>query len=117
MTNLYLFSYGTLQQPHVQMANLGRLLTGAPDTLVGYRVDSVEITDPLVLAQSGTAFHPILRYSGDETDTVIGTAFAVTCVEIEQADRYEVKDYQRVAVTLHSGTRAWVYVERAPNVT
>ena len=112
MNKHYLFSYGTLQQPDVQLANFGRLLTGSPDTLAGYRVDMVEITDPKVLAQSGAAFHPILRFSGNASDRITGSVFAVTDVEIEQSDRYEVDDYQRISVTLASGLTAYVYVER-----
>jgi gamma-glutamylcyclotransferase (GGCT)/AIG2-like uncharacterized protein YtfP len=113
MTKHYLFSYGTLQQPSVQIANFGRLLAGEPDVLSGYKVDQVEITDPLVLAQSGIAFHPILRKSSDMRDSVAGTVFAVTFQDIERADHYEVDDYERVLVTLQSGKQAWVYVERS----
>jgi hypothetical protein len=112
MPDTFLFSYGTLQLPYVQLANFGRLLEGVSDTLIGYRVDQVEITDPVVLAQSDQRFHPILRYSGQAFDAVTGTAFAVTELDVERADRYEVDDYQRVAVTLLSGRTAWVYVER-----
>jgi gamma-glutamylcyclotransferase (GGCT)/AIG2-like uncharacterized protein YtfP len=112
MTTHYLFSYGTLQSPLVQMANFGRLLEGVADTLVGYYVDQVEITDIAVLAQSEQKFHPILRYSGNILDEVKGTVFAVSELDVERADRYEVEDYQRVAVTLLSGREAWVYVER-----
>ena len=43
-----LFSYGTLRQPDVQLANYGRLLAGEADTLRGYRLIPVEITDPAV---------------------------------------------------------------------
>ena len=107
-----LFSYGTLQQAHVQLANFQRVLTGRPDTLVGYCLDLVEITDPAVLAQSGVAFHPILRFSGDESDRVEGIIFELTPLELEQADRYEVDDYQRVEVTLTSGLLAYVFVGR-----
>jgi gamma-glutamylcyclotransferase (GGCT)/AIG2-like uncharacterized protein YtfP len=109
----YLFSYGTLQSPHVQLANFGRLLDGTPDTLVGYVIDHVEITDPDVLTQSEQRFHPILRYSGKIYDEVKGTAFAVSELDVARADRYEVDDYERIAVTLLSGKEAWVYVERA----
>lgn len=112
MTVQYLFSYGTLQQPEVQLANFGRLLVGTADTLSGFRVDMVEITDPVVLAQSGEAFHPILRVSGDQRDIVAGTAFIVSQIDVQRADLYEVDDYHRVAVTLNSGMSAWVYVER-----
>lgn len=112
MTSNYLFSYGTLQLPYVQLANFGRLLDGVFDTLVGYQLDQVEITDPIVLAQSEQRFHPILRYTGKIYDEVKGTAFAVSELDVERADRYEVEDYQRVAVTLLSGREAWVYVAR-----
>jgi hypothetical protein len=112
MTSDLLFSYGTLQLPHVQLANFGRVLEGVHDTLVGYRLDQIEITNPDVLAQSAQSFHPILRYTGEVFDEVKGIAFAVSELDVERADRYEVDDYQRIAVTLLSGTTAWVYVER-----
>jgi Gamma-glutamyl cyclotransferase, AIG2-like len=108
----YLFAYGTLQLPLVQMANFGRLLKGTPDTLVGYNISEVEITDADVLAQSEQKFHPILRFSGKLYDEVKGMAFEVSELDVERADRYEVADYQRVAVTLLSGREAWVYIER-----
>lgn len=109
----YLFSYGTLQLPHVQLANFGRLLDGLHDKLVGYRIDQVEITDPDVLAQSEQKFHPILHYSGEIYDQVPGTAFAISDLDLARADSYEVDDYVRIAVTLLSGREAWVYVARA----
>jgi gamma-glutamylcyclotransferase (GGCT)/AIG2-like uncharacterized protein YtfP len=104
-----LFSYGTLQQDSVQMASFGRLLTGRPDTLLGWRQQMVEITDPEVLAQSGAALHPIL-IPGRKDDSVSGTVFEVTAEELAAADRYEVADYKRVAAPLKSGVTAWVYV-------
>jgi Gamma-glutamyl cyclotransferase, AIG2-like len=117
MSNHHLFSYGTLQLPHVQLANFGRLLDGVHDTLVGYFVEQLEIKDPDVLSRSGQKFHPILRYSGHMLDQVTGTAFAVTDFDLDRADRYEVDDYERVQVTLLSGRLAWVYVERAQEIT
>jgi hypothetical protein len=44
------------------------------------------------------------------SDTVPGTVFAVTTAQLAKADAYEVDDYQRVLVTLVSGTEAWLYV-------
>jgi hypothetical protein len=35
-TDILLFSYGTLQDRAVQVANFGRLLLGRPDSLPGY---------------------------------------------------------------------------------
>ena len=40
-----LFSYGTLQQENVQLANFGRRLKGVSDTLVNYKIDKIKITD------------------------------------------------------------------------
>ena len=48
-----LFSYGTLQQKNVQLANFGRELKGQPDKLPKYRVDKILITDKRVLRESG----------------------------------------------------------------
>jgi len=107
-----LFSYGTLQLENVQRETFGRLLEGAPDALVGFRRDMVEITDPDVLAKSGERFHPIVWRSGDEADRVEGTVFLVTSDELSAADAYEVADYERVEAPLASGLRAWVYVAR-----
>lgn len=105
----YLFSYGTLQQPSVQMASFGRLLKGAPDILPGWRREMVEITDADVFALSGERCHPIL-VAGRPSDQVAGMVFEITDEELASADRYEVADYKRVAVRLKSGIEAWVYV-------
>ncbi|MFC3031627.1 gamma-glutamylcyclotransferase family protein [Pseudoalteromonas fenneropenaei] len=104
-----LFSYGTLQLPQVQLDTFGRLLTGTPDFLLGYQIQQVEITDEAVLKSSGQRYHPIL-YRGNESDSVSGTVFEITQKELEQADGYEVGDYQRVEAPLQSGNHCWVYV-------
>jgi gamma-glutamylcyclotransferase (GGCT)/AIG2-like uncharacterized protein YtfP len=106
----HLFSYGTLQQDEVQQASFGRLLKGAPDALVGWKQEMVEITDLDVLAKSGKRYHPIVM-PGSETDRVPGMVFEITAEELAAADRYEVSDYQRVAAKLASGLTAWVYVK------
>ena len=106
----FLFSYGTLQQRQVQLDTFGRELAGHADTLVGYQLAQVRITDPKVLASSGQEYHPILHYSGEPTDQVAGTVFAISAAELAAADSYEVDDYQRVTTTLLSGQVAWVYV-------
>jgi gamma-glutamylcyclotransferase (GGCT)/AIG2-like uncharacterized protein YtfP len=108
--NELLFSYGTLQQEEVQRAAFGHALNGGPDALPGWRQEMVEITDPDVLAKSGKRFHPIVM-PGDAADRVEGTVFEITPGELATADRYEVSDYKRIAVTLLSGRHAWVYVK------
>jgi len=109
MTEL-LFSYGTLRQREVQLNVFGRELEGRPDAIVGFDLDYVTITDPHVIATSGSDRHPILRPSDREGATVEGTAFTVADAELLAADDYEVDDYQRISVPLSSGDSAWVYV-------
>ncbi|UWP79861.1 gamma-glutamylcyclotransferase family protein [Dactylosporangium fulvum] len=105
-----LFSYGTLRNPAVQVANFGRRLTGRDDALPGYAVRMLEITDPDVLAVSGETHHPIVVATGDDADRVPGTVFEITDDELVAADEYEVDDYHRVLLPMASGERAWVYV-------
>ena len=110
MSGELLFSCGTLQQEKVQRASFGRKLTGGRDALPGWRQELVEITDPDVLAKSRECFHPIV-VPGDAADRVEGMAFEITPAELAAADRYEVADYTRIAVSLLSGRTAWVYVK------
>lgn len=112
MTDRWLFSYGTLRQPAVQLANFGRLLEGREDVLEGYALSMIEITDPQVIAVSGSNRHPLIRRTGRPDDRVEGVAFRVTAAEIAAADAYEVSDYVRVTAVLASGGEAEVYVNR-----
>jgi gamma-glutamylcyclotransferase (GGCT)/AIG2-like uncharacterized protein YtfP len=105
-----LFSYGTLRQPEVQRATFGCELDGRPDAIVGYDLDYVTITDPHVIATSGSDRHPILRQTDRPGAAVAGMVFAISEADLAAADEYEVDDYRRVAVPLRSGERAWVYV-------
>ncbi len=111
MPTEFLFSYGTLQLEAVQIANFGRLLTGTPDVLPGFEAALIEIHDAATVSLSGKTHHSIARFTGQPSDTISGTVFEVTPEEIQRADQYEVAEYKRVAVTLQSGKRAWVYVD------
>ena len=106
-----LFSYGTLQDKPVQLANFGRELIGQHDAMLGYSQSWVEITDPQVLASSGKTHHPIVAPTHAPGAKVEGTVFQITEAELAAADAYEVSDYKRVAVSLSSGLTAWVYVQ------
>jgi gamma-glutamylcyclotransferase (GGCT)/AIG2-like uncharacterized protein YtfP len=79
--------------------------------LPGYEQSLVEIDDTSVVATSRRTHHPIVRFTGSESDVVYGTVFEVTEDELQYADAYEVRNYKRVSVTLLSGVRAWVYVD------
>jgi gamma-glutamylcyclotransferase (GGCT)/AIG2-like uncharacterized protein YtfP len=105
-----LFSYGTLRQPDVQRSIFGRQLEGRADAIIGYDLEYVTITDPRVIAASGSDRHPILKPTDRAGAAVEGTVYAVSDVELVAADDYEVDDYERIAVPLQSGGQAWVYV-------
>jgi gamma-glutamylcyclotransferase (GGCT)/AIG2-like uncharacterized protein YtfP len=105
-----LFSYGTLRQPEVQLATFGREIVGYVDAIVGYDLDYVTITDPHVIATSGSDRHPILRPTDRPDAHVDGTVFSIGEADLAAADDYEVDDYHRISVPLRSGPRAWVYV-------
>ena len=105
-----LFSYGTLQMTSVQQETFGRELVGIKDTLIGYILSEVKITDESVIKTSGTDIHPILKYTGLDSDVVEGTIFEITPSELSQADEYEVEEYLRIEGNFRSKEKAWAYV-------
>ena len=112
MPDELLFSYGTLRQPEVQMALFGRLIEGVPDAMPGWRSRMIEISDPDVIAKSGTRWHPMVERSDDPADAVEGLLFRVSTEDLASADAYEV-DYARRPVRLRSGLTAWIYGDKS----
>lgn len=108
----YLFSYGTLQLESVQIENYGRILLGVKDSLLGYKLDKLKITDAEVLKKSGKEFHPIARKTDSLDDKIDGTIYEITDEELSASDKYEVSDYKRVLETFASGKKAWVYIAK-----
>jgi hypothetical protein len=104
-----LFSYGTLRQPDVQRVLFGREVPTRPDALPGFVLEWVRISDPQVIATSGSDRHPILR-PGAAEDAVPGACLELSEAELAAADGYEVEDYARTSVVLASGVNAWVYL-------
>jgi gamma-glutamylcyclotransferase (GGCT)/AIG2-like uncharacterized protein YtfP len=105
------FSCGTLQQDDVQLSTFGRLLGGHRDELPGCELSRVRIEDPQLAASIGRTHHDNVTFNGRSDSRVSGTVFEFTDAELAAADMYErVAAYIRVAVTLASGTQAWVYV-------
>ncbi len=105
-----LFTYGTLQDPQVQLDVFGRRLTGTDDVLGGFTVDYVEIVDPRVGEATRRSVQPVLRETGQHLDNVTGTVLPVDDDELDACDEYQAPLYRRVAVVLRSGRRAWAYV-------
>ncbi len=106
-----LFSYGSLQNKNVQIANFGRELKGRADSLPGYARRMVPIIDPKLMASSGESHHANVEPTSNPDDAVPGTVFEITEQELAAADIYEeVADYRRIFVKLKSGDQAWVYL-------
>jgi hypothetical protein len=106
-----LFSYGTLQEPAVQMSTFGRLLVGEPDDLIGFEQSLLTVSDPQFVAHSGKADHAIVTFNGRNDSRVRGTVFEVSDSELADADRYEPSGYVRITAVLASGRHAWVYAD------
>jgi hypothetical protein len=87
----WVFSYGTLRLPEVQLANYGRLLEGVADRLPEFHLERLVITNPEVVAVSGIAEHPVAVHTGDRADQVDGTRFALSRAELVATDTYEVR--------------------------
>lgn len=110
MTHL-LFSYGTLQFEKVQLESFGRILKGSKDSLPGYKLENLKITDNDVLSKSAQQYHPIAIPTKNKEDIVSGVLFEITEEELRQADLYELSDYKRIKVTFTSNQEGWVYVK------
>lgn len=109
-----LFSYGTLQQPNVQLSTFGRLLNGAKDDLPAFERSQVKIEDPPVAATLGRTHHANVTFNGNDESRVAGTVFEISDAELDRVDEYEaVFSYKRVEGILASGRKAWLYVSEA----
>lgn len=96
------FTYGTLQNPKVQIELFGRLLNGSQDRLNGFKKENI-----LINRQS----YPILMPVKNVAQSIIdGVCYELTHEDIYNCDAYEGLDYKRIEVTLSSGTQAWVYI-------
>ena len=108
--NEYLFSYGTLQKADVQLRLFGRRLTGTRDSLKGYTLSSIEITDESFLAKGEQTNQLTAVISDEEKDAIEGTAFEISEKDLLMANEYEPDNYQRIQVVLASGKQAWLYL-------
>jgi gamma-glutamylcyclotransferase (GGCT)/AIG2-like uncharacterized protein YtfP len=113
-SRVLLFSYGTLQDRNVQIANFGRELTGREDALPGYARGLVPINDnDVAAALRGESHYANAELSSNPEDAVPGTVFEITEQELAAADAYEEDaEYVRIFVTLRSGAQAWVYIRK-----
>jgi hypothetical protein len=113
--SVLLFSYGTLQDRGVQIANFGRVLVGRKDSLPGYARRLIAIADQDEEASDRISHYANVEPSSNPEDAVAGTVFEVTEQDLAAADKYEATaQYHRLRVTLRSGAPAWVYVHAGP---
>jgi hypothetical protein len=106
-----LFSYGTLQEPDVQLATFGRTVRGQPDALPGFERSLVKIEGSVLPTMAGGTHHANVIRSTAADSYVNGTVLEVTDEELAAADSFEAPaKYERMEVRLASGKRAWVYL-------
>lgn len=106
------FSFGTLLDPAVQRHLFGRTLGSSPAELAGHGLVDVVVTDPAVVAASGTDVHPGLVRK--VRSTVPGGVLELDDAQLAAADDYEVADYARRRVLTTAGAQAWAYVAANP---
>lgn len=106
-----IFSYGSLRDEAVQLANFGRVLRGADDELVDFVRTRIEVPGWHKAASSGVTHYANVEFVAGCGGRVAGRVFELTEVELTATDAYERDaDYVRIMTTLASGRRAWVYV-------
>lgn len=83
-----LFTYGTLQNKHVQMELLGRELSGERVEMTGYILGQLYADD---------GWYPcIYAYTPDAV--VHGTMYQVSNDELWEIDKYEGENYKRILI-------------------
>ncbi|TKD66491.1 gamma-glutamylcyclotransferase family protein [Flavobacterium sp. ASW18X] len=95
-----IFSYGTLQEPKVQIAIYERLLQGHKAILPNYTLANKKMYGqyPVVIPNSGLC--------------IAGVAYEINEAELALTDAYEGPDYTRSLLPLANGKKAWVYLEK-----
>ncbi len=94
-----LFTYGSLQLPHIQEKLFNRILAGTPDILPDYEKGVLEI--------EGKKFNVANMKTGS---SIPGTVYDLSTEELERADRYEGNGYKRIRIILETDTEAWLYI-------
>jgi gamma-glutamylcyclotransferase (GGCT)/AIG2-like uncharacterized protein YtfP len=91
-----LFVYGTLHDPKVHVALIGRRLDSIPTVLLKYK-------------RNEALFAPYPVAIPDADSYINGWLIRVTAEELVKLDEYEGENYIRIRVMLATGIEAWVY--------
>lgn len=106
----FLFTYGTLQKPEVQLRLFDRTLVGFPDRLKGYAIVPIKITDKRFLEMGLGDVQKTITPSANAEEVIEGSILELTEKELMKADQYEPDNYRRIRLRFESGRQAWVYV-------
>jgi gamma-glutamylcyclotransferase (GGCT)/AIG2-like uncharacterized protein YtfP len=82
----------------------------AKDTLIGYKLFSIEIKDKSFLSKGEQKYQQTAVLSKDNSETVEGAVFEISKEELLSADKYEPDNYERIKIRLQSGKEAWIYI-------
>lgn len=96
-----LFVYGTLLDPGIQRAVIGRSDAGQTDDLIGFERTEIDL--------DGETFPTIVRSTNG---SVPGSVIRVSEEDLAKIDDYEGDAYTRIPVRLASGEEAWDYARR-----
>jgi gamma-glutamylcyclotransferase (GGCT)/AIG2-like uncharacterized protein YtfP len=97
-----LFVYGSLMDPEVRRAVLGRDVEVIPDSVRGYRLARIWY---------GKDTYPVVIEDRDCEEIIEGGVISVSKDDLAALDRYEGPFYRRDLVRLRSGKETWVYVK------
>jgi gamma-glutamylcyclotransferase (GGCT)/AIG2-like uncharacterized protein YtfP len=106
----YLFVYGTLQGPELQLQLLERVPSTHPDSLSKYQIEKTRITDLKFIAKGENEWQNRLVFSDNEVDIIEGMVISLETEELKKIDNYEPENYRREKIKLASGILAWVYL-------
>lgn len=100
MTKTLLFVYGTLRNPEIQTAVLGKTMTGSADILENFRLGKIQL---------GSNWYPLAIPS--EKEEVAGLVLEIEESDFPMLDAYESNAYYRKRICLKSKRMAWVYLK------
>ncbi len=98
-----MFTYGTLQDPQVQLYVFDKILEGDVDFLLGFKWYKNAVYGR----------YPLVKPTSNPKEMVKGVAYKVTKADLLRCDVYETSAYQRKKFILKSGKEAWVYIENS----
>src|SRR5690242_4066903 len=96
----HVFTYGTLQDPAIQLRVFGRVPVMHDDVLDGFKKGTI-------MFGSKEYFIAIKN----PVSQIVGKVLEATTNEMKLMDEYETDAYKRSKVTLRSGKQAWVYCQ------